>query len=354
MKSTAKFFRGRTATSEIVELEVVGGLLQISKDGQVLASWPVQHVFRDPSYSVAVVLGCSGDDERLELLDSGILRDLPIDGHIWNREGIQKKKNLLIAGVAINIVAIFAFIWFTPQIAKRLAFKVPLEYEKKLGTLALEGSKLEVCELTPEQRKVADQLMLKLAPNDSIKSELNFVARDDVNAYTFPGGDIYVFKGLLEKAGSSDELAGVLAHELEHVKERHVMQAVVKAAMFTGLLNFVLGDFSSILLVDPATAAQLLSLKHSRTMEEEADEGALQRLNRAQISSKGMADFFGKLEDKEISKALSFISTHPFSGDRAKRFRKAITTESERDSNLALTSGEWLQILKVCEAGTSQ
>ncbi len=356
MASKAKLYRGRSASSELVELTVDGSFLQILKDGAVVGRWPLELIHRDPTQTVAVVLGCGSDDERLELIDTDILKYLKIKDQVWNMESLKKNSYQFWIWGLVSIAAIVLVVLNSSNFARTMANKVPLEYEKKLADAALTGSKMEECKPTPRQLQVAQALKLRLHWGESgagASTSIHFVDEDVKNAYTFPGGSIYFFTGLIKDMETPDEFAGVLAHEMEHADRRHVMQSVIKGLVFTGLLNFVLGDFSSIALIDPSTAFQLLTLKHSREMEQEADDGALRRLEAAGISARGMSDFF-KREDSglKIEKKLAFLSTHPFSGERAQHFQDAI--EREVPLRPALDDADWKELKSICHDPISE
>src|SRR5262249_58436306 len=97
------------------------------------------------------------------------------------------------------------------------------------------------------------------------------VRRPDVNAITLPGGRIYVFEGLLTKANSVDEVAGVLGHEIGHVAHRDGTKSVLEAAGLSLLFGMLLGDFTGGGAVVIA-ARTVLQTAYSRTAEAAADE----------------------------------------------------------------------------------
>jgi predicted Zn-dependent protease len=69
------------------------------------------------------------------------------------------------------------------------------------------------------------------------------VRRDETNAMALPGGQIYVFRGLIAKADNPDEVAGVIAHEIGHVAHRDGTKAVLQGAGLSFLFGMLLGDF---------------------------------------------------------------------------------------------------------------
>ena len=67
--------------------------------------------------------------------------------------------------------------------------------------------------------------------------------REEPNAITLPGGHIYVFEGLIEKADDVDEVAGVIAHELGHAANRDGIRTLLQAAGLSLVFGSLLGDF---------------------------------------------------------------------------------------------------------------
>lgn len=235
-------------------------------------------------------------------------------------------------------------------LTKYLASKITVEQEAQLLMLIEKGRPTDECKLLPSQLAALAKFKDRLFQSDpQNKSHVNFklISDESVNAFTLPGGEIWLLSGLLKDVRNPSELAGVLAHEIEHVQRRHVIEAMLRATLFTALLNVMAGDVSSIVLVDPHTVAQIFSLKLSREMENEADEGAFVRLNSVGISPRAMNDFFSRLEKKvKMPKSLDFLSTHPASEERVRRFQ---LSEISQTTPAILTDAEWSDLLTSCQ-----
>jgi predicted Zn-dependent protease len=144
------------------------------------------------------------------------------------------------------------------------------------------------------------------------------VDRDEVNAVSLPGGPVYIFRGLLRTVGDDDDaLAGVIAHEVGHINERHAAKQVEKQMGANLLLElFTRGSTRTW----AAVAANLLQLKYGRSDEYEADEVGVLYMNRAGYDPRGLARFFRKLEQAEgRGRTISWLRSHPNSGSRAQR-----------------------------------
>jgi predicted Zn-dependent protease len=167
-----------------------------------------------------------------------------------------------------------------------------------------------------------------------------------VNALATPGGRIIVFRGLIDRAKSADEVAGVLAHEIAHVVRRHPTQGMIASIGWSALLSVFTGGAS--LSSDAATrlAAHFATSAYSRDLEAEADEGALAMLAASGIGSAGLASFFRSME-KEEKAGLGlpeYLSTHPETGKRTEAAEKAAIPARRR----ALTQKEWQALKAIC------
>ena len=144
----------------------------------------------------------------------------------------------------------------------------------------------------------------------------------DVNALAAPGGYIVVFRGLLERARTPDELAGVLAHEIEHVLHRHTTRAVIQHASTGLLLAALTGDMTGPLAYGLESARVLGQLQYSRRAEEEADRDGMKLLLAARVDPAGMIGFFDDLAKGEHPRrVLRYLSTHPSPTDRIAALR---------------------------------
>lgn len=173
------------------------------------------------------------------------------------------------------------------------------------------------------------------------------------NAFALPGGHVVLFSGLIGKAKSPEEVAGVLAHELGHVHHRHPNQRIIRQFSAGVVLRALGGDVGVL-------ADTTLSLGHSRDAEREADTFAIARLREARISPQALADYFarhepaaaqtpdgsGRLLRETLRKIGDYASTHPAMASRAARFRAAAGDMPA--PRPALDADEWQAVRAVC------
>jgi len=149
------------------------------------------------------------------------------------------------------------------------------------------------------------------------------VKDDSVNAFAIPGGHTYVHTGLIKLADSEDELAAVMAHEINHVVARHGTRQMTQQYGYALVLQLVLGD-------NPNQLAQLAAslfgkagtMSYSRGMETQADVLAVETLYKAGYSTQAMVTFFRKMDTQgsaSPSQVARFFSSHPLTADRIQR-----------------------------------
>ena len=151
----------------------------------------------------------------------------------------------------------------------------------------------------------------------------------EINAFALPGGPVWVHRGVLSAARNEAQVAGVLAHEIAHVAQRHPADQVTKNLVANGLLGLlgaVLGNQRSAQTAQ--TAAQVLAngymLKFSRDDEREADRVGAQLMRRAGWDAREMIAFMELLrheQGRDPSAVEIFVSSHPGPAERATLLR---------------------------------
>ena len=155
---------------------------------------------------------------------------------------------------------------------------------------------------------------------------------EEVNAFALPGGFFFVNSGLILKADSEAELAGVMAHEIAHVACRHGTRQATKgdiAQIATIPLIFMGGWTGYAIRQGMGLAIPMGFLAFSRGMEKEADYFGLQYMYKAGYDPTAFVDFFEKIETLEKKKPGSVakvFSTHPMTDDRIKESQNEIQT----------------------------
>jgi Zn-dependent protease with chaperone function len=175
-------------------------------------------------------------------------------------------------------------------------------------------------------RKLAAQ-----APGARYPYAIKAVNASEINAFSLPGGPMYVNRGLFEAARSEAELAGVLAHEMSHVALRHGTHQASKAylsqaglGILGGLLGRNGGNSMNIVNAVGGLGLNAAFLKFSRDDEYQADQLGAEIMAGAGYNPVAMANFFELLrseQGRDPGKLEQFFGSHPPSADREARIR---------------------------------
>jgi predicted Zn-dependent protease len=140
-----------------------------------------------------------------------------------------------------------------------------------------------------------------------------------VNAFALPGGKVIVMRGLLEEA-TPDELAGVLAHEVSHVIQKHGMRQLAQLVGPMLIVEYLFNQSGAVSAM-VAMSAMFSTLQYSRDNETEADDKAWDIMMKANIDPRSLTEFFRKLRKIEgkNSGGPDIFSTHPATSERIKK-----------------------------------
>lgn len=245
-------------------------------------------------------------------------------------KGIRKFLPLYVLGSLATFI-IFLYLSFN-IFSDLIAGSIPVSWEKTIGNAGLASMTNGKMIKDPALQKPVETIgkYLQSKGNNSDYDFKFYVINDDnVNAFALPGGNVVVFTGLLKYSGSPEEVAGVLAHEIQHVYRKHGMKRIVKRFGLSIFLSLMFGSIGSQL---DAIGGDLASLKFDRDEESEADRLGLELLYNAGVDPQGMLSFFKKLKerDKDLPEVLSFFSTHPSTENRIEELQQLINTKYQK------------------------
>ena len=238
---------------------------------------------------------------------------------------------LLLAGATVSAAAITL---------------VSIEQEIEIGRqanaqLLKQAPELRDPEVSEYIRSIGRRLV-SVAPGPKYPYTFRVLNYREVNAFALPGGPIWVHQGVLRTATNESQVAGVLAHEVAHIAQRHAadqLTASIVTNLGLGLFSALLGNSGG---ADAArSAAGLLAdgafLKFSRDDEREADLVGLRMMSRAGWDGRGMVELFETLrrEARSNPRALEvYFSSHPPPQDRIKELQSHMARHAggRRDS----------------------
>jgi predicted Zn-dependent protease len=261
----------------------------------------------------------------------------------------------IAAVVSLVLVAVFG----VPAIADRVTPLVPYVLERKLGEAVdaqlrrqLDGGgagEAFVCggrDNEKEGRAALDRLFGRLTRQASLAVPLQvaILRTPQVNAVALPGGYIYLFNGLLDRAESADQVAGVIAHEIGHVAHRDGMRSLIQAAGISFLIGMVLGDFTGGGVAVMATQL-LLQTSYARDVERRADAYSVELMTRIGGDPRALGALLVRIEGANHPGMPKILLDHPDTKDRLAAIN---TAQAAKPPAALLAPAEWAALKRIC------
>jgi Zn-dependent protease with chaperone function len=358
------YFDGITSARReaVVELDAAG--LKISShDGHLWALWPYNEIEELAAPDNMLRLGRIGSArlERLEIRNPAFAAEIDARAAYVDRTGLlQRRQRMRVIGWSVAAtVSLLLVAWFgLPAIAARLAPILPTSVERRLGDAVdlqvrsiLDTGKnnagFECGTAATEMpgRAALDKMMRRLEDAAALPMALrtNVVRRDEANAIALPGGHVYVFRGLIDKAENADEIAGVIAHEIGHVANRDGTRAMLEGAGLSFLFGMLLGDFVGGGAVVFA-ARNVLQSSYSREAEAAADAYGTDLMNKAGGDARALAVILEKTGGA-TEPGMKILMDHPETKARVAAINKMAAA---RPSSPFLEAREWAALKQIC------
>jgi len=361
---TGTYFDGVTSARREVVVELAPTGLQISgRDGKPWGEWPYNEIEELDAPDSILRLGRrdSATLERLEIRDPAFAAEIDARAiHVDRTGSLQQRQRVRVIGWTVGATAsLLLAAWFgVPAIAARLTPLLPVSVERKLGD-AVEmqvrgildtgksGTAFECGTAAAEipGRDALNKLMrpLEAATALPITLRTSVVRRDEANAIALPGGRVYVFRGLIDKAENADEIAGVIAHEIGHVAHRDGTKAMLEGAGLSFLFGMLLGDFvggGAVVLA----AKSVLQSSYTREAETAADTYGTDLMNKAGGDARALATMLEKIGGA-TEPGMEILMDHPETKARVAAIRQKAAA---RPSSPLLEPGEWAALKKIC------
>ena len=342
----ALYFDGRTPTHRNVDVQTERQGVRIEFEAGSTRIWRYEDfsVRQDRSQGPLRLEYGEFPPEILEIAD-------PEFGEVLGKR-LPKKSLFLSVGFAMLAVLLVPAIiyWGIPLASGWFAYFIPVSIEKQVGQYVIDEvfpSRI-VCK-TDAGEQALEKLVSRLVPPDSeYVFQVEVVDSGLVNAIAFPGGNILIFRGLLEKSPSADAVAGVLAHEMQHVFQRHGTENLLNQVALSGLFKLLTVEANAIAETLFAGVRTLSLLKYTRELETEADALALQLLYQAGVDPVEMLAMFQVLKNHSSSLPES-ISTHPDMSSRMEKLEIIIDQKPDFVSKPVLSKQNWESLQNICK-----
>lgn len=234
---------------------------------------------------------------------------------------LQACRPLLAAAAAVLLLVLAA----APQKAEAAFGEFTIKDEAELGK-KIKASIRTSFPIVDDPEVVAYvndvfQRLLRAAPPQPFDYSISVIRHNAINAFAAPGGNLFLFTGLILSMDHESEMAGVLAHEIGHATQRHIagritqMQKVSMLSLAGAVLGaFLGGDAGPALMVGSLAAGQAAQLSYSRADEKDADHVGMSYLIKAGYPPQGMVGAFEKIRRQQWllgSNIPAYLSTHP-------------------------------------------
>ncbi|WBL80099.1 M48 family metallopeptidase [Bradyrhizobium xenonodulans] len=350
------FFDGVSSRRRQVTL-TCGDALEIVEEDGAPVRWAYADIRRADGPPGILRLACSAAPPlaRLEIRDAALAADLTarcmrLDEHQTSRRGVAKIVGWSVAA-AVSIVCVVLF--GVPLAADRLAPLVPKPIERRIG----DASEVQVktifgrsaCE-DPAGKAAFTKLVNRLrdaAGLDDDSMTAGVLPTPVPNAFALPGGKVYVLRGLLDKAENPDEIAGILAHELGHLKHHDNMRGLIYNGGTSFLIGLLFGDVTGSSAMIFASRS-VVEASYSREAETAADTFAIEIMHKLGRSPKPAAELMFRITGKEGGGLTSILASHPLTEDRLERMTKE---DRPASGPPLLTDKEWQSLKLICGSG---
>jgi len=350
------FFDGVSSRRRQVSL-ALGDALEIVEEGAAPVRWAYADIRRADSPAGILRLASTSAPPlaRLEIRDVALAADVTtrctrLDEHQTTGRGVAKIVGWSMAA-AVSIVCVVLF--GVPLAADRLAPLVPKPIERRIGDASEVQVKTifgrRVCE-DPAGKAAFTKLVNRLrdaAGLDDDNMTAGVLPSPIPNAFALPGGKVFVLNALIDKAESPDELAGILAHELGHLRHHDNMRGLIYNGGTSFLIGLLFGDVTGSSAVIFASRS-VVEASYSREAETAADTFAIDIMHALGRSPKPAAELMFRITGKEGGGLTSILASHPLTEDRLARMTKE---DRPASGPPLLTDTEWRALKEICGSG---
>ena len=262
---------------------------------------------------------------------------------------LQRRLKVVGSFLAFFVLIAILVSTFTSIMVRVLVARVPQKWENELGEkwlleLKKETTFIQDSNLMAKLDKGVAPLIAAL-PDKKVKYTFYLIDEPWPNAFALPGGHVVVTKGLIELADRPEELAGVVAHEIAHMTQKHVFRKVISSYGPYLLIRLFLKDDDGLLGILGEGSQMLVSQSFSQEYELEADAVGWKSLVDARIDPRGAIDILTKLEAVEggmsgLDHALRAFNSHPATEKRIKVLEGKWKKLKDKNQFVPLDKGE--------------
>ena len=320
------YFDGKTSRKLTVELSVEAGIASIT--GDIQRDCPIVELRVSERVRNAARKVTFPDGAYFEVLDNADFNALLFATGYQDSLVVRMQQNwrgTLLACFITMAILILGYLYGLPSVSKIIANALPEKVERAIGRGTLDFLDEQIMapsQLPLEQRDAIVRRFKALVPPRQGVPGYEIVFRKSKigpNAFALPSGQIVLTDEIVKLVGSDDAVTGVLAHELGHLHEHHLMRRIIQSSVIGAAATVLVGDVSAIVATIPTV---MLDLKYSRDAEREADDYAVAMFKANGMRLSELAILFEKINEKS-GDSTPYLSSHPSPSERIERIRNA-------------------------------
>jgi Zn-dependent protease with chaperone function len=334
--STATFYDGQSSKRHQVILTWDKGEIIVSGEG-IARSYAVSGLQIDDGLgkikrTVRFPDGAVAETSDERFIDA-LQRSQGTGGFFKNVRRWEMSLPRAAAALLLTLLVCFGFIRYgLPFLATKAAFALPPATEKLMGSETLQlldRAVFKPSKLPVERQKSLTRLFSTITSQQpegrEWRLEFRSSAEIGANAFALPSGIVVVTDDLVNLATSEDEIAGVMAHEVGHVNQRHALRHLLQNSATALLVATLTGDITSASSLAATMPTLLIDAKYSRDFEREADDAAVAYLKKKRVPVQVYAEMLGRLDaahwkDREKTKSFGdLFQSHPETKERVQR-----------------------------------
>ena len=359
MNIQAEFFDGKKASPIRGMLEITGTTICFRPDIN-LASDTLSYTFIDSDIHETIFLSDSiildvkrkHEADTVRIIIKDIISQKKMKEFIRSRKVsflrkiIRRPHEISLFKIAVIFFPALIAIIFGFNILISNSYKfVPFSFDTALGEFAYEKitQDIKICS-DKDLTSALDQIKTRLSGSSERVSniKITLIQNDDiVNAIALPGNHILFYSGLLSSSTTAEEVAGVFAHEIVHIEERHAVRQMIKIAGISFLTSVIVGgaieEFETLEKIGEI-AGTLVFLKYSKEFESEADEEGINILANSNVEIDSLIHFLEKTvinEDIEVSEDNSPEKKSDSENDTLRSIIEIFSTHPSTESRIA-------------------
>jgi Zn-dependent protease with chaperone function len=322
----ALYFDGKTSRAHRVTLTVENEVAMLT--GDIERHCPISQLRVSERVRNSVRKVTFPDDAYMEIQDTAAFDTLLAETGYRDSSVVrmqQSWRGILIGLLATVAILVLGYLYALPLASNLIAKALPDSIDRSIGegTLAFLDQRILAPSELPAARRdaIIKRFQMLVPPKGNAPSHQSVFRKSRIgpNAFALPSGQIVMTDELVNLINNDEDLMGIMAHELGHLHERHMMRRIIQSSAVGAVVTVIFGDVSAVIANIPTI---MLDMKYSRDAEREADDYAIAMMKANGISLSYMADGFEKLKGKGDS-IPPYLSTHPATAERIAHIRQS-------------------------------